>query len=143
MNKTIWTKEKCKEEASKYSSRKEFQKGNSAAYNVALRNKWLNEWFTAMTNKCKWTYERCKEEAKKYSSRNEFEKAFPSAYQTARKNHWLDEFFDTRPKKSPYWNNYEKCYEDNRQRSRKQGFNAARFHRLSAQRSRPLVLGRF
>ena len=33
------------EEASKYSSRKKFQKGSGGAYNVAWRNKWLDEFF--------------------------------------------------------------------------------------------------
>ncbi len=43
----IWTYKKCYEEAQKYSSRSEFQKGNKSAYNVALKNKWLNDycWF--------------------------------------------------------------------------------------------------
>ena len=40
-----WTHEKCKEEAKKYFSRKEFKKESSGAYDAAYRNKWLDEFF--------------------------------------------------------------------------------------------------
>ena len=45
--KTKWNKETCYEEAKKYSTRSEFQKGCSGAYNVARQNKWLDDydWF--------------------------------------------------------------------------------------------------
>ena len=36
--KKIWTKEKCKEEAKKYTSISEFRKRNRSAYQTALRN---------------------------------------------------------------------------------------------------------
>jgi len=109
--KKIWTKEKCKEEASKYSSRKEFCKGNQSAYKIARKNKWLDDyvWFT---NRFIWTYENCKNEAKKYSSRNEFQKNCKSAYNAALKNKWLDEFYGkSKRKRKDYWN-YEKCFEE-------------------------------
>ena len=38
-----WTKEKVFEESKKYTTRKEFVKGCSSAYNVAYRNGWLKE----------------------------------------------------------------------------------------------------
>ncbi len=37
-----WTKEKCQEEALKYSSRSEFSRGNGSAYAASNRNKWLD-----------------------------------------------------------------------------------------------------
>jgi hypothetical protein len=40
-----WTKEKCKEESSKYRTRYEFQKNNSSAYIQSRINKWLDEFF--------------------------------------------------------------------------------------------------
>ena len=45
--KTKWNKETCHEEAKKYSTRYEFQKGCGRAYNVACKNKWLDDydWF--------------------------------------------------------------------------------------------------
>ncbi len=90
--KKIWTKEKCKEEAKKYSSRGEFYKENQGAYFAAWKNKWLDDysWFKEVI---RWTYEKCKEEAKKYSTKKEFREKSGSAYNASYKNHWLDEFF--------------------------------------------------
>ena len=41
--KGYWTLERCKEEALRYESRVEFMRGSGSAYNVVLRNKWLEE----------------------------------------------------------------------------------------------------
>ena len=41
--KGYWTLERCKEEALKYESRVAFMRGSGSAYNVVLRNKWLEE----------------------------------------------------------------------------------------------------
>lgn len=38
-------KEKCKEESLKYKNKTQFQKYSKTAYNIAWRNKWLNEFF--------------------------------------------------------------------------------------------------
>jgi predicted GIY-YIG superfamily endonuclease len=43
-----WTKEKCKEEAKKYKSRSEFGKNSSGAYNAALKNNWIDEFFPVL-----------------------------------------------------------------------------------------------
>jgi len=60
-----WTKEKVFEEARKYNTKTEFQKGCCTAYDVALRNKWLTEmtWFVdgriklfTDKNNCIYTY---------------------------------------------------------------------------------------
>lgn len=40
-----WTKERCKEKASKYKNRSGFYKNNGGAYNASLKNKWLNDFF--------------------------------------------------------------------------------------------------
>ena len=77
------------EEASKYSSRKKFQKGSGGAYNVAWRNKWLDEFFG---ERVIWTYEKCYEEAKKYFSKKEFRKGNCSAYEAALRNNWLKDY---------------------------------------------------
>ena len=42
-NKGYWTKENCKKEVLKYSSRAEFKRGSGGAYNVAKKNGWLDE----------------------------------------------------------------------------------------------------
>ena len=38
-----WTLERCKKEAKKYDARGKFMRGSASAYNVVLRNKWLEE----------------------------------------------------------------------------------------------------
>ena len=40
-----WTYEHCYEEAKKYKTKKEFEKNCESAYKVALKNKWLGDWF--------------------------------------------------------------------------------------------------
>ena len=92
---TKWNKESCEKEARKYSYKKEFQRNNIAAYTVALRNNWLNEytWFRRPdTWNKKWTYDKCLEESKKYKSKKEFRDCSPGAYSAAYKNHWMKDF---------------------------------------------------
>ena len=89
-----WDCEKCMEESKKYKSRSEFQKGSKGAYEVALKNGWLDEyiWLKRQYHD-NWTYETCMKESKKYISRSEFQKGNGSAYNVARENGWLDDFF--------------------------------------------------
>lgn len=88
-----WTKEKVFEEARKYHTKYEFNKGCSGAYDVAWKNNWLKEmiWFTRPTahNK-KWTREKVFAEARKYNTRKEFSKGCGSGYKLACENGWLD-----------------------------------------------------
>ena len=98
--KTKWNKETCYEEAKKYSTRSEFQKGCSSAYRAARQNKWIDDydWFEEIRKpNGYWSYETCYEEAKKYSKRYEFQKGSSGAYAVACKNGWMDELF---PQKS-------------------------------------------
>jgi len=48
-----WTYETCRKESQKYKSRGEFSKGNPPAYQVALKNKWLDSytWLISKGNK--------------------------------------------------------------------------------------------
>ena len=87
-----WTKEKCYDEAKKYKSRGEFAKRSNVAYNVALKNGWLDEytWFEKIRGA--WTKEKCYDEAKKYKSSSEFFRKNRTAYTIAWKNGWLDEY---------------------------------------------------
>ena len=91
MGKCKWTYETCLEEAKKYKSRGEFQKNNASAYNVALKNGWLDK-YTWFKERQSWDKESCLEEARKYKSRGEFQKKCVSAYDVARKNGWLDDY---------------------------------------------------
>jgi len=91
-----WTREKCAEEARKYSTRGDFQKNSSSAYNVASRNGWLDDytWLEKRDSKPYgyWTREKCFDEALNYRSRKEFQESAPTAYGVARVSGWLDDY---------------------------------------------------
>ncbi len=117
-----WTYETCFEEAKKYSSRKEFQKGNVSAYTRALQYKWLDDYFwfeKAKTGKIRWTQIRCYEEARKYLFREDFRKSSAVAYNKSVKRGWINDYtwLTKRPKKirptqsELYWTK-ERCYEE-------------------------------
>ena len=88
-----WNREKCYEEAKKYSSRSEFQRNAKGAYLLAFKEGWLDDyiWFKPLTGY--WTYEACKAEAAKYEKRGHFKAGSKGAYTKSRINGWLDEFF--------------------------------------------------
>lgn len=85
----------CEEQALKYSTRTNFKKNSSSAYNSALRNNWLDIICTHMIEYYGYwnNYEKCKIESSKYKNRTEFRKSIYSAYKYSLKNNWLDEFF--------------------------------------------------
>ena len=86
--------EHCYNEAQKYKTRNEFQKGCNGAYQVARKNKWLDDydWFEPSATCLKWDYEHCYNEAQKYKTKNEFRKGCNGAYQVAINNKWLDDY---------------------------------------------------
>ena len=92
-----WTKDRCKEEAAKYETLKDFRK-NSYAYNAALKNGWITEICSHMARAAKpagyWTKERCIKEARKNETFSQFRKNCASAYAIAWRNGWLDELRD-------------------------------------------------
>ena len=112
-----WNYETCYNEAKKYYSRKEFEKGCSSAYNVARKNGWLDN-YTWFEEKQKpsgyWTYETCYQEAQKYNSRTKFRKGCSSAYNVARKKGWLDNYtwFTKKRQTNGYWETYENNYNE-------------------------------
>ena len=92
-----WTKERCKEEAAKYETLKDFRK-NSYAYNAALKNGWVAEICSHMARAAKpagyWTKARCIKEARKNKTFSQFRKNCASAYAIAWRNGWLDDIHD-------------------------------------------------
>ena len=72
----FWPKERCLEEAKKYSTRKEFGRGAPGAYKASCQQGWLDEICAHMEliqqPRGYWTKERCQSEALKYSTRSEF-----------------------------------------------------------------------
>ena len=92
-NNIFWTKEKCREEASKYNNKTEFRVSCGSAYNSADKNDWLDEICFHMISKYdKWTdKEVCRQEALKYNTRYEYFVGSCGSYESARRNDWLDE----------------------------------------------------
>lgn len=104
-----WTKENVFEEAMKYKTITEFQKGSPNASRIAYKNNWLSEmtWLerTHKTNGYWNVKENVFVEAKKYKTRSEFKKFNRTAYQSACKNGWIvemDWFFAKRYPRN-YW----------------------------------------
>jgi predicted GIY-YIG superfamily endonuclease len=135
-----WNKERCKEAALKYENKSSFKKNNNVAYHTALRNLWLEEICSHMTNirkdKTYWTLEICIQEAAKYTSKYKFQKTH--IYKIARKNGWLDkiyEIFEVKQKPRGYWS-FERCRDEafkyqHRSDFKKNcvsGYNSARFN---------------
>lgn len=89
---TIWTEEVCREEAKKYSSRKDFRRNSKGAYAKAQEMGWLDDytWLFYYKAHADWDYESCKKEAMKYPNRNEFGKHSYGAYTQSRKQ---DDFY--------------------------------------------------
>ena len=92
---TKWTEDVCREEALKYTSRKDFRNHCRGAYDKAKECGWLEgyTWLSYPKPLSEWDYDSCKEEASKYSNRFEFQKHSYSAYKVSLKNEWLDKFF--------------------------------------------------
>jgi len=93
--KTIWTKELCRLEASKYDTKNEFIKNSPSAYNKARSKGWLDEICINMIQikkpKDYWTKERCQGEALKFKTKSEFFKGSVSAYSKSWQQGWIDE----------------------------------------------------
>jgi hypothetical protein len=113
-----WTKERCLEEARKYSIKEHWKKGHHKSYSHARRNGWYDECVSHMVEGCKprnyWTKERCHEEALKFSVKEHWKKGHPKSYQAAQRNGWVDELTKHTIevcKPSGYWTK-ERCIED-------------------------------
>ena len=93
--KPIWTKERCREEALKYTTRKDFLNNSASAYRIAQRKGWLEEVCAGLLYVQKpvgyWTKSRCHSLSKKFQHRNDFYKNDPTAYRTAQRHGWLDD----------------------------------------------------
>jgi len=117
MGKLKWTKEKCQNEALKYSKKHDFIKGCGSAYNSAYDNGWLNDICKHMISPYKksgfWSKEECQKESNKYLFRNDFKNGSPVAYSVSLENKWMDELCNHMEKKRKgieYWTK-EKCQE--------------------------------
>lgn len=110
-----WTYKTCYEEAKKYHTIADFEKGNSGACKVARANGWMKDytWFTILWQE-KWNKETCYEEAKKYTTLEDFISKSGSCYATACKNKWIDEYtwLERKRTRRGYWQDYDNCYNE-------------------------------
>jgi predicted GIY-YIG superfamily endonuclease len=89
--KKVWTLEECKQEALKYTTKYDFRTKSNKIYDIAQRNKWLNEICQHMIiiKKSKWTKEICLENALKYDNRFDWRINEKTIYNAASKNGWM------------------------------------------------------
>jgi hypothetical protein len=111
-----WTKERCMEEARKYTTKKDWGRAGKGSYAKSILNDWFDECVAHMIpnkNKPKgyWTKERCMEDALNYSSRNEWNDNSNSSYNAAKKNGWIEECATHMIKKINIWKDKERCLE--------------------------------
>lgn len=93
-----WTKDNCMKASIKIKSKKEFSNKFPGAYSACIKNKWLDEICSHMTNrevkpKGYWSKERCIEEALKYNTLKELKKNSLSCYQILLRNKWLGDIY--------------------------------------------------
>ena len=90
-----WTPEMCHDEAMKYKTKTDFQKGNPGAYIYARKHELLDkfDWFEEIKkHNGYWTRERCEEEARKYKTKGEFLRGCSAAHSASVRNGWLDDY---------------------------------------------------
>lgn len=90
--KYYWTKEKCMDEAKKYTTRTEFQDKSPSAYSKALKEKWLDDYTWFLNVNTQWTYDLAFKEASKYKNMSDFIKNAGGAYNASRRNKWIERF---------------------------------------------------
>jgi hypothetical protein len=111
-----WIKEKCQEEALKYTTRNEFCKKSKGAYEAARINDWLNDicYHMIYTPYGYWTKEKCQEEALLYTTKMDFRIYSNNVYSIAIRNGWISDIclhMLAPQKPSGYWTK-EKCQEE-------------------------------
>lgn len=133
-NHSKYTYEVCYEEAKKYKLRGDFAKESPSAYNVAWKNKWLDDyvWFEdgvkIRTDKLVvWDYDKCYSEAKKYTTLKDFRKGSSAAYSSACRKGWLDEYdwLKRDRNKRGMWQVFENCYNEAKKYKRIADFRKA------------------
>jgi hypothetical protein len=101
-----WTKERCIEEAKKYETKAEWERGNSSSHTSARKSNWFNECCLHMIKPKAagyWTKELCIEEAKKYKTRTEWAQKSVGSYRNVMRSNkkWLGECTKHMNKKKP------------------------------------------
>ena len=94
---TTFTKEMVQQIANKYTTRVDFKRQDTAAYQAAQKYGWLKDVVSNIPKQDRtvWTYEKVKELANTVNSRAQLKYKNQSAYQQARREGWLNDFFPT------------------------------------------------
>jgi D-mannonate dehydratase len=81
--------------ANKYTTRVDFKRQDTAAYQAAQKYGWLKDVVSHIPKQDRtvWTYEKVKELANTVNSRAQLKYKNQSAYQQARREGWLDKLF--------------------------------------------------
>ena len=89
----FWTKDKCIENALKYSTKTDWRNNNGSAYVIAKNNGWIDDCTKHMQQGRKpngyWTKDKCLESALKYNTIKEWSEKDSSAYTTAKKYNYI------------------------------------------------------
>jgi predicted GIY-YIG superfamily endonuclease len=89
----VWTFDKCKDEALKYTNKTDFVKHSSSAYHRAIIEGFLDQICTHMTSRWKpyrfWSFDQCLKEALKYKTKVHFKRDNSSAYSISLRNGWI------------------------------------------------------
>lgn len=86
-----WTEESILDEASKYSSLKDFRKNSRSAYVTAHNMGILDKIKLSKGVNSKYTLESCLEVAKRYTVYSDFIKENKNVYRACQRNGWIDE----------------------------------------------------
>jgi len=93
--KNYWTIERCKEDALKYQTKKEWRDNSNAAVTAAQKNSWMKECCAHMIEtrvpSGYWTLETCKEDALKYKTKEEWRQNSSGAFTIASKKGWSED----------------------------------------------------
>lgn len=86
-----WTYSRCKEESKKYISKNDFKKNSQSAYNSAVKNKWINEFFKDIKKPNGYwnNITNCINEAKKYKNIKDIALHGKGLYNALRRNNWI------------------------------------------------------
>jgi len=88
-----WDKQRCQTEAKKYNSKVDFSEGSMGAYHAALKNNWIDEICSHMSNDRRhdgYTEEELFIEAKKYQTKRDFRDAAEKKYLWALRHNLID-----------------------------------------------------
>lgn len=114
---SYWNYERCKEEALKYTIKKDFNKNCPGGYDKACALGWINDICSHMTVIKKpndyYTYDVCKKIVENYTDFNKFRKENTVAYSKILLNSWGDTLYKNlyfSKKTMGYWS-FDKCME--------------------------------